>query len=235
MHATIRAVLRANFNHPDAQALFGVGEQALNTFDPKLFTGYSVKHNGSASHHDRMRTIRYGHADDQHLIELVDVMRESGLHPRLSVEPRVSSYVHYYAWGAPAADFKVQPIDDEKAFVYVKEYDALFEFERDENVPALDKFIRKWAQKRGPDGETLVRDAWHVPLYSSTVEQVGYRGVKEVRVEGDEHYLVNYALPDNAETIATHLRQLAPEHCSVRVVDVWVNEAFYRFLGGHIV
>lgn len=236
VYSSMQYILEADLDHPDALALFALGEQAFAILDPELFTGYSVKHKAEAADCDSTRTVRYGHADDWHLIELLALMRHYGLNPRLSVESRVSSYVHYYEWGTPGPDIKVTPIDDEKAYVYVKEYDALFEFGVDEDVSVLDDFLRAYAQKRSghEDRHDLIRGSWYVPLYSAAEEQAGYRPLKEVRVNYGDHYLVNYVLPENVEAIVKGLRDLAGPGYSVEVKDIWVNDAFFEYLGGTI-
>lgn len=234
VHSAMQRILTAELDHPDALALFAVGEQAFELLDPEVFTGYSVKNKAEAAGYDGARTVRYGHADDWHLIEFVTLMRHYGLNPRLSVESRVSSYVHYYEWGTPDPGVTVRPIDDERAYIYVKEYDALFEFDEEDDATTLDEFILAYAQKETgeEDRHDLLRGSWYVPLYSTVQARPGYRALKEVRLNYGDHYLVNYVLPEHATTIVAGLEQLTDADYEAEVNDIWVNETFYEYILG---
>lgn len=234
VYSAIRSILDAPFDHPDAVALFSLGEQAFTLLDPDVFTGYSVKNEAQAAGYRDDLTVRYGHADAWHLIELLVLLRHYGFDARLSVESRVSSYVHHYEWGTPEPGVKVVPIDEDRAYIYVMEYDALFEFATPGEATAFDEFLRTYAQKvHGEEHRhDVVRGSWYVPLYSSTSARDGYRPLKEIRVRHGDHYLVNYVLPEHVDTIVDGLQSHSGPGYSVAVKDIWVNESFFDYVAG---
>lgn len=233
-HQALLEIEAKSLERPAELTLYAVGEEAFDRLDPALFTGYSVKDGAESAGFDLARTVRYGHSSTGHLLELVAVMKHRGFNPRLSVESRISSYVHLLEWGEPWPGTRYTPIDDTKGIIYVKEYDALFEFASEEELVRFDEFIRSYAQKEQgkEDRYDLVAGSWYVPLYTVAQPLPGYRQVKEIRVTYGDNYMVNYALEENADSIAEGLRALAGEEYSVSVGDIWVNESFYYYLGG---
>lgn len=216
--------------------LYAVGEEAYAHLDPELFTGYSVKDGSEAAGYDSGLTVRYGHAAPGHLLELVSVMKHRGLNPNVSVESRISSYIHYMEWGEPGPDTLYTPLDDTRGIIYVREYDAVFAFEDEEALREFDTFAQAYALKRSgeEDRPDLIGGSWYVPLYTVESAQPGYQKVSEIRVVYDDHYLVNYALDENADTIRQGLESLVDEAYQVEVGDVWVNDGFYLYLGGQL-
>lgn len=227
-------ILISHLSDPNALALYELGEEAFQVLDPAIFTGYSVKNSREAADFDPARTVRYGHASPFHLFELLAIMKHHGWNPSLNVESRVSSYVHHYEWGPLGEDDIYTPIDDERAIIYVMEYDAVFEFDNPEDVVAFNEFILQNAQKeRGNETRFgLISDSWYVPLYSTTVPQDGYDALKEVRVTYGDHYFVNYVVADMAEEVAEALQALAGEGYTVSINDLWVNGVFFEYVGG---
>jgi len=233
-HQALLEIEAKSLERPAELTLYALGEEAFDQLDPAVFTGYSVKDGAEAAGFDPERTVRYGHSSTGHLLELIAVMKHHGFNPRLSVESRISSYVHLLEWGEPWPGTRYTPIDETKGIIYVKEYDALFEFETGDELVRFDEFIRRYAQKQAgqEDRHDLVAGSWYVPLYTVTKPLPGYRQVKEIRVRYGESYMVNYALEEHAAYIAEGLRDLAGEEYEVSVGDIWVNEAFYAYLGG---
>ena len=233
-HHALQAIEAKSLESPAELILYSLGEAAFEHLDPAIFTGYSVKDGAEAAGFDPSLTVRYGHASTGHLLELIAVIKHYGLNPRLWVESRISSYVHLLEWGEPAPGTHYVPIDETKGIIYVKEYDALFEFTSNAELELFDPFIRSHAQKeRGKeDRHDLISGSWYVPLYTVNKPLPGYSKVKEIRVSFGDHYIVNYALEENADYIVEGLRGLAGEELEVSVGDIWVNDVFYVYLGG---
>ena len=198
-----------------------------------IITGYNLKRETLNANFDTDLTIIYGHANIEHAVQLIGLLRSEDLDARVLLEPKTSAFLYLAEWGEPGTspEFHVEPLDDGNYIAYAKEYDLAFEFETAEDRDRFDAIIKEFA-KKDEDGEPgLIISSWFQPLYSSRTEIEGYTAVRNNVVHVGQFYLQSFSLTENSDTIIERFEESYPD-AEVEVYDLWVNEAFHNYLLG---
>ena len=208
-------------------------------------TGYNLKYAGYDANFLEEYTLKYGHSDYTHAVQLIALLNSEDFDAYIQIEPKVSVYEYMLDWGdpgEPTPTYAVRQVTEDRYLCYAIEYDMMLEFETIEQKEAFHDLIETYAKKYDDsfdaDGnltEKLLTGAWWQPLYSSTTEmQNGEFELLYDNIVYDETGMYSihpFSLPDNTEAIAEVVKEVAPE-LSVSLVPFQVNPAFYRYITG---
>lgn len=208
-------------------------------------TGYSLKYANYDSHFLADYTIRYGHADYQHAIQLAGLLKSEGMDAYIQIEPKVSVYEYLTSWGDPGEPSPTHTVYEAEEGRYLFngiEYDLLLEFDSREDKEAFHQLIEDYAKKyddRVDEEEhvivPLLAESWWQPLYYSATEMENkeYEELVE-NVVYDENGLFSIhtiTLPEDSAAVMEKVKEDAPE-LETGVVTVYANPAFARYLTG---
>ncbi|MCA0454205.1 MAG: hypothetical protein LCI00_09555 [Chloroflexi bacterium] len=198
-----------------------------------IITGYNLKRTSLNAGFDPELSLVYGHADIDHARQLLTLLRSEGLDAKVQLEPKTSAFLYLAEWGEPGTspEFQVELLDDGNYIAYAKEYDLALEFETQEARDQFDAVINTYAKKDSDDEPGLIFGAWRQPLYSALVEVPDYVEVKNNVVYIGDFYLQSFSLNENSETIVENFTKNY-EDGDVQVWNLWVNQAFHRYLLG---
>lgn len=226
------------------EALSSLGEQLVLA---GASTGYNLKYDGYNANFLPEYTIQYGHSDFAHLVQLIPLLNREGIDAKVALEPKTSIYEYMVDWGdptqiTPSATYAVRPIEGtERWLCYALEFDLKFEFDTMEQKDDFDRVIMTYSKKntanQNEDGSfspALILGAWWQPLYTSTVPMKDTGSFTHIydNVIRDGAYTIHpFSMDDGTEGIAAVVAEKAPE-LEVELVDLYVNNAFYRYLNG---
>lgn len=221
------------YNSFDQVLLPEVQENANQLIRDGIITGYNLKRSALNANFDPQRTIIYGHANIDHAVQLIALLRSEGVDARVQLEPKTSAFLYLAEWGEPsvAPEFQVEALDDGNYIAYAKEYDLAFEFATVEDRDRFDPIILAYAKRDAEDETGLIVGSWWQPLYSSRVPIDGYVQVVNNVVHLGSVYLQTFSLVDSSEAILENFETAYPDN-EVEVYDLWVNVAFHNYLNG---
>ena len=208
-------------------------------------TGYNLKYAGYDANFLEEYTLKYGHSDYTHAVQLIALLNSEDFDAYIQIEPKVSVYEYMLDWGdpgEPTPTYAVKQVTDDRYLCYAIEYDMMLEFETTEQKEAFHSLIETYAKKYDDsfdaDGnltEKLLTGAWWQPLYSSTTEMENEEFellYDNVIYDANGVYSIHpFSLPDATQAIADGVAEVAPE-LSVSPVAIYVNPAFYRYITG---
>ncbi len=208
-------------------------------------TGYTLKYNGYSARFPDKNTIRYGHDDPQHLMQLTALLKSLGYDAYVQVEPKVSVYEYMLEWGEPqppTPTYEVKQLENGRYFAFALEYDLTLEFDSSEEKESLHGLIEAYAKKYDDsfdaDGnlvKNLLAGSFWQPLYFSYTEMENEEFVPltdNVISDAEGYYKIHsISLPENAPAVAEALAAAAPD-LSVQVETIYVNPAFNRYITG---
>lgn len=208
-------------------------------------TGYNLKYAGYDANFLDKYTLKYGHSDVKHAMQLVALLNSEGIDAWIQIEPKVSVYEYMIEWGEPGEPtptYAVLQVSDDRYLCYAVEYDMMLEFDSTEDKEAFHDIIETYAKKyddsfdeEGNLTEKLLDGSWWQPLYSSTTEMENEEfGLLYDNVVYDADGLFSihpFSLPENQQAIADVVAEVAPE-LSVSPVAIYVNPAFMRYITG---
>jgi hypothetical protein len=114
-----------------------------------LTTGYNIRDVRNNSNFDPALTIRYGHDNPIHAIQLIGLLRSEGVNAKVNIETKTSSYKHMAEWGTdPNPNYEFIPAADGNYYAHVKEYDVLFEFPTVELKNKFQDIVYEYAIKK---------------------------------------------------------------------------------------
>jgi len=197
-----------------------------------LTTGYNIRDLRNNSNFDPLLTIRYGHDNPIHAIQLIGLLRSEGLNAKVNIETKTSSYKHMAEWGLdPNPNYEFIPAADGNYYAHVKEYDILFEFATEEQKNKFQDIILQYAKKNEADQQGLIYQAWWQPLYTSNIPMENYLTMTDNIVRNGNYEAHVYTLNEDSEALVNALKKLDPS-LDIKTEIVWVNEAFYNYLKG---
>ena len=208
-------------------------------------TGYNLKYAGYDARFLEEYTLKYGHSDYAHALQLVALLSSEGIDAWIQLEPKVSVYEYMLDWGdpgEPTPTYAVLQVTDDRYLCYAVEYDMMLEFDTLEDKEAFHGIIETYAKKYDDsfdaDGnltEKLIDGAWWQPLYSSTTEMENEEfGLLYDNVVYDAEGMFSihpFSLPEDTQAIADVVAEVAPE-LTVSPVAIYVNPAFMRYITG---
>lgn len=197
-----------------------------------LTTGYNIRDVRNNSNFDPTLTIRYGHDNPIHAIQLIGLLRSEGLNAKVNIETKTSSYKHMAEWGTdPNPNYEFIPAADGNYYAHVKEYDILFEFATAEQKNKFQDVILKYAKKNEANQPGLIYQAWWQPLYTSNIAIDEYVTMTDNIVSNGNYEAHVYTLNEDSEALVKALKELDPS-LEISTEIVWVNVAFYNYLKG---
>ena len=236
-----RSAMDSDFNFDDVK-LDGAG---LNILVKEATTGYSLKYSRFDARFIEENTLRYGHDDITHLVQLIQLLKSEDFDAYVQVEPKVSVYEYMPEWGLPKSDtptYAVKELVDGRYFAFAMEYELVLEFdtaeEKNKFHDLVEAYAKKYDDRVDADGniikELLYNSFWQ-PLYYSVTEMDGdvYEEMIDNVVMGADGYfsIHSFSLADKTDAVAEAVREIAPE-LNTDQRTVYVNPAFYRYITG---
>ncbi len=208
-------------------------------------TGYNLKYEGYNANFLPEYTLKYGHSDIAHALQLIALMDSEGFDAYIQIEPKVSVYEYLIEWGEPGeptATYAVKQVTEDRYLTYAIEYDMMIEFETIEEKEAFHTLIETYAKKydesydaEGNMVEKLIAGSWWQPLYSSTTEMQNEEFgilIDNVVFDATGTYSIHpFSLPDATQAIADVVAEVAPD-LAVSPLEIHVNPAFMRYITG---
>lgn len=199
-------------------------------------TGYNLLNSSYNSNFIPELTLRYGHSTTTHATQLIGLLNSEGIVAKVQLEPKTSIFQYLPEWGdvPPATpDYRVEVISEDLMLANSLEYDLVFEFENQEDKIRFNELVETYAKKNDDNlGEGLLFASWWQPLYVSSVEMgEGYKLIYNNVITDGEYSLNPFSLPEDKEEVLKGLKAI-DESVEVRQVELWCDDAFYRYLTG---
>ena len=208
-------------------------------------TGYNLKYTNDDAHFLADYTLRYGHSDVRHAIQLVGLLKSEGFDGYVQVEPKVSVYEYMTEWGEPSdptPTYMVKQETEDRYLCYALEYDLAIEFdtleEKNDFHELIETYAKKYDDRVDADGNVTARllaESFWQPLYFSLTEmeedEYGEL-VDNVIYNADGNYaLHSFSLPENCDAIEAKVKEAAPD-LEVSHQTIYTNPAFMRYITG---
>lgn len=207
-------------------------------------TGYNLKYDNYDANFLPKYTLKYGHSDLSHALQLVALLDSEGFDAYIQIEPKVSVYEYMIEWGEPGEPtptYAVHQVSDDRYLAYAVEYDMLLEFDTVKEKEAFHNLVETYAKvyddSYDADGnrtEKLIAGSWWQPLYSSTtaMQNEEFAEMVDNVVHCAEGYSIHpFSLPEGTQAVADVVAEVEPE-LSVDPQTIYVNPAFYRYTLG---
>jgi hypothetical protein len=192
-----------------------------------VITGYDLRMKGVYDHFPKARTFVYSHSSLLHMRQLVSLLNSEGIGAWLYITPKVSAFLYRDDWGT--ASDNVVTLPSGVRVVQGREMAVLFLFDSASDRRRLHDVVTRYAKKDSDDESGLLEDSWWQPFYYTDSPLEGFEPISLIVVASDTHEATLTVLEEKSEDV---LESLADNPWPTRVDRVWVNPAFYRFLGG---
>lgn len=206
-------------------------------------TGYNLKYSGYDANFLADYTIKYGHSDYQHAVQLIGLLRSEGMDGYIQIEPKVSVYEYMIDWGdpgEPTPTYAVIQVTDDRYLCFAIEYDMMIEFdtleEKERFHSVIETYAKKYDDSFDADGnltEKLLAGAWWQPLYSSTTEmqndEFGLLIDNVIYDENGEYSIHSFSTPEKVTAVRQVVAKKAPK-LKVSAQKIYVNPAFIRYI-----
>lgn len=207
-------------------------------------TGYSMKYSGYDARFLEENTLRYGHSDPTHAMQLVALMKAENLDAYVQIEPKVSVYEYMLDWGEPSdptPTYAVHEMDD-RYFAFAIEYDMALEFdspaEKEKFHDLIETYAKKYDNIVDEDGnptKPLLTSSWWQPLYYSTtgMKNAEFKELVDnvIAYEGDTYSIHSFSVPEDSDAVAEAAKSV-DANLTVTPRTIIVNPAFYRYITG---
>lgn len=207
-------------------------------------TGYSMKYSGYDARFLEENTLRYGHSDPTHAMQLVALMKAENLDAYVQIEPKVSVYEYMLDWGEPSEPtptYAVHEMDD-RYFAFAIEYDMALEFDsaakKEEFHDLIETYAKKYDNIVDADGnptKPLLTSSWWQPLYYSTtgMKNVEFKELVDnvIAYEGDTYSIHSFSVVEDSDAVAEAVKSV-DANLTVTPRTIIVNPAFYRYITG---
>lgn len=207
-------------------------------------TGYSMKYSGYDARFLEENTLRYGHSDPTHAMQLVALMKAENLDAYVQIEPKVSVYEYMLDWGEPSdptPTYAVHEMDD-RYFAFAIEYDMALEFdspaEKEKFHDLIETYAKKYDNIVDEDGnptKPLLTSSWWQPLYYSTtgMKNAEFKELVDnvIAYEGDTYSIHSFSVPEDSDAVAVAAKSV-DANLTVTPRTITVNPAFYRYITG---
>ena len=236
-----RSALDSDFNFDDLT----LSAAGINILVREATTGYSMKYTDYDARFIEENTLRYGHDDITHLLQLLALLKSEDFDAYVQIEPKVSVYEYMPEWGLPKSDtptYAVKEILEGRYFAFAMEYELALEFdtaeEKDKFHGLIEAYAKKYDDRVDADGNVikdLLYSSWWQPLYYSITEMDGdtYEALTDnvVMSEDSSFSIHSFSVNDNTAAVAEAVKEIAPE-LNVENRTIYVNPAFYRYITG---
>lgn len=208
-------------------------------------TGYSMSYNGYDARFLEENTLRYGHDDPTHVLQLAALMKASGMDAYVQIEPKVSVYEYLPEWGdpgEPTPTYAVHEMMEGRYFAFAIEFNMAIEFDSAADKESFHELVEEYAKKYddrfdadGNPVKPLLASSWWQPLYFSTtgMKNTEFKPLVDnvIAYEGDSYSIHSFSLEENSEAVAEAVAKIDPD-LVVTPRTITVNPAFYRYITG---
>ena len=242
------AVAFTNFAMPLDEELVALGNAAVKA---QIVTGYNIRDNRLSANFEPELSIRYGHSDLAHALQLAGLLRSEGIDALIAIEPKVSAFEYLLDWGPvpdPYPTFYVNEEGEDFYIAYALEYDLVLEFANAADRNRFDGIILAYAKKNsGEEDKARIVGSWWQPFYSSTITwDESYAKVSDNVVGHGDYALHTTSLDEALEAVQAWFAEAVAEEgqswfakamadgggFTVASFDQYVNLAFHRYLNG---
>lgn len=218
----------------DDETLSSVGAEAVIN---GVTTGYNLCNTYYNARFLTELTIRYGHSDIKHAIQLLGLLESEGIVARVQFEPKVSIYKHMPEWGeadmTPTRTSQAREFEDGLILIYATEYDMALEFQSEGEMLRFNDLILDYAKKNsGEEGKALLYGSWWQPLYYTHFDiGEGYHRIIDNVITNGDYTLHPFCLEENMEQVKAAFLAINPD-LDIEQVPIWCDAPFYRYLNG---
>jgi len=192
-----------------------------------VITGYDLRHKGVYAEFPEGRIFIYSHSSRTHLKQLVSVLAAHDVGARVYVAPKVSAFLYREGWESP--DESVIALPGGVRVVNGREAAVMFEFSSPEDRAQFHEVVLRYAKKDEQDEPGLIQDAWWQPFYYTDQPFTSFPSISLVVLSSNRFEATLTVVHEKTDRV---VRALSNRGFPVRVDKVWVNPAFFRFLGG---
>ncbi len=224
----------------DNEALNDAG---INILVSDAATGYSLKYAGYDADFLEEYTLRYGHDNKTHLLQLIALLKDKGFDAWLQIEPKVSVYEYLLEWGdpkPPSPTYDVNEMMEGRYFAFSLEYELVLEFDSAEEKEGFHELIETYAKKYddrvdtdGNPMEGLIYQSWWQPLYYSMTEMENKEFMPltyNLIAGADSSFSIGtIGLPEQSGPIKEAATVIHPD-LQTTERTIYVNPAFYRYI-----
>ena len=217
----------------------------INILVNEAATGYSLKYNGYDANFIEENTIRYGHDDPTHLLQLIALLQREGFDGYVQIEPKVSVYEYMPEWGEPrpsTVTYSVREMTEGRFFAFSAEYELAIEFDTAAQKEAFHDLIETYAKKYddrvdadGNPMKGLLAQSWWQPFYYSMTEMENqeFEALTDNVIFNADHTfsIRSTGLPEQSAAIAEAAADVNPD-LQAEERTIYVNPAFYRYITG---
>lgn len=214
-----------------------LGDVGYQIMEQDATTGFGIRCTAYNCNFIPEYTIRYGHSEPKHAIQLVALLDSEGIDAYLQIEPKLSIYEGMAAWVDPNAD----PTERASAVAdaVFPEYDLMIEFDTAEDKDAFSDIVSKYCKKNFADQkedgsfEGLIFEPWWQPLFSSSTEMGAedYTLIYDNVIKNGNYEIHSFSMPENVEKVGNAAKSVS-EDVEIEDNALYVNNAFYRYLSG---
>lgn len=232
----------------NAAAIFDsekLNESGMDIIISGAATGYSLKYAGFDARFYEENTLRYGHSDAGHILQLIGLLKSEGYDALVQIEPKVSVYEYLPEWGEPMPStptYTVREVTEGGSFAFALEFELVLEFDTAEQKEAFHSLIETYAKKYdsrvdAEDNVTakLLAGSWWQPFYYSRTEMENgvYLPLTDRMIVSDDGFytLRSSGLPEDSEAFMAAAAAYDPD-MTVTEQTIWVDPAFYRYITG---
>lgn len=202
----------------------------LNSLIDKGYTtGYNLVSLDDQSNFDADLSIKYGHSNIDHAVQLLYLMKREGFNPKVQFTPKTSAFIYLPEWGEPS--YPVQQMPSGKTVAMATEYNLEFEFSSKASKEKFMDLINTYAKKDAENEQGLLIESWWQPFYRSYNKIDGYEVLAENRVMLNGYQADLMVLADQAKQQQQQIALQAGKE-NVTTHKVWVNPSFYRYMQG---
>ena len=192
-----------------------------------VITGYDLRLKGVYDDFPRARTFVYSHSSLLHMRQLVSLLESEGIGAWLYITPKVSAFLYREDWGTASDSVVILPSG--VRVVQGREMASLFLFDSASDRSRFHDIVTRYAKKDSEDEPGLIEDSWWQPFYYTDSPLAGFEPISLVVVASETHEATLTVREEKSQGV---IDALADNPWPTRVDKVWVNPAFYRFLGG---
>ncbi|MGL5675057.1 MAG: hypothetical protein ACRDDX_01435 [Cellulosilyticaceae bacterium] len=214
------------------EVLQAVGNEAVQS---GLVTGYNITAKKNDANFLPTLTLRYGHSDIKHAVQLLGLLNSEDIVAKVQLEPKTSAYEYLLEWGPippSTPQYEVRQAGEDFYITYAAEYDLVLEFAAMEDKTEFETLVMNYAKKdtSNEEGKALLHGSWWQPLFTSTITMPNYEPIINNVIELDTHRFNTFSLTDVKEQVKTGLDAIS--EVPADQIGLWVDAPFHRYLLG---
>jgi uncharacterized membrane protein len=196
----------------------------------QIIRGYQIKNLDDLANFDEDLKIIYSHSAFKHVKQLIGLLVSENIQAKIQLEPKHSSFIYLDEWET-TPDLNLEKIAGGFSIAHKHEFDVVMEFAAREQRDRFREIIEAFAKRESSNQQNLLFDSWYQPLYCSEVPVDDYYQIANLSLGDQTHVVHVYCKKQDSEKVMNWLQKESPD-LNLSATALWVNDAFYRYLGG---